>query len=137
MPNHFHFLIQTRENACDVVITKTKGDINKCEQVLSREIGFLLSHYTKAINKQEGRTGTLFRARTNCKECWLDGFSTIEIREKEAYANTCFDYIHNNPVKAKMVFNATDWDFSSAKDYAKLRNGTFCNQELARDLGLG
>ena len=29
---------------------------------------------------------------------------------------------------------ATDWPYSSASDYAGLRNGTLCNQGLAKQL---
>jgi putative transposase len=50
------------------------------------------------------------------------------------YAMQCFDYIHNNPVKAGMVNRPEDWEFSSARDYAGLRNGTLCNYELAREV---
>ena len=33
-----------------------------------------------------------------------------------------------------MVNKQVDWMFSSAKDYAGLRKGTLCNQELAKKL---
>jgi putative transposase len=32
-------------------------------------------------------------------------------------------YIHENPVRRKLVTIATDWRWSSAADYAKLREG--------------
>lgn len=136
MPNHFHILVRTKESACDLVLAKTTGEINNCRQVLSRQIGLMVSHYAKAINVQENRTGSIFRIKTKSKECWIDGFEATEIRKPEDYLTNCFHYIHNNPVKAKMVVNATDWVYSSAKDYAKLRNRTLCNQALAKALEL-
>jgi putative transposase len=39
----------------------------------------------------------------------------------ELYSNKVikqkFDYIHNNPVEAGLVFNAVDWRYSSARNY--------------------
>jgi putative transposase len=87
----------------------------------------MLSGYTKSINKQEGRTGALFRPRTKQKECFNE-------QDKLGYALNCFHYIHQNPVAARLVKNTTDWVYSSAKDYAQIRNGTLCQQDLANQL---
>ncbi|MDA3778747.1 MAG: hypothetical protein PF487_00705, partial [Bacteroidales bacterium] len=45
----------------------------------------------------------------------------------------CFNYIHQNPVKAGLVKNAVDWEFSSAVDYAGLRDGKLVNKPLAKE----
>lgn len=37
-------------------------------------------------------------------------------------------------MKAKLVLKMEEWDYSSFKDYAGLRNGTLCNKELAFSL---
>jgi len=37
-------------------------------------------------------------------------------------------------VKAGLVKKAEDWKFSSAKDFAGLRNGTLCNKEKIQEL---
>jgi putative transposase len=134
MPNHFHFLVYTNDLSCAEVLAKTTGKRNYCQQKLSKEIGCLLSGYTKAINKQEHRTGALFRPRTKQKVCFYEGFGGIDEQAKEEYALNCFHYIHNNPVTARIVKNATDWTYSSAKDYAQVRNGTLCQQALANKL---
>jgi putative transposase len=52
------------------------------------------------------------------------------------YLQTCFRYIHNNPVKAALVEKEADWEFSSARDFAFLRNGTLINRNLCDQLGL-
>ena len=54
----------------------------------------------------------------------------IQNPEKQ-YPQACFNYIHQNPVKAKLVKNAVDWEFSSALDYAGLRNGKLIDMEVA------
>jgi len=107
------------------------------QQRLSQEIGTLLSSYTKAINKRFGRSGSLFRGRTKAKNGWIDDFITVEHSHKELlfkpennYAHQCFQYIHQNPVKANLVIKETDWEFSSAKDYAGIRKGSMCNYKL-------
>ena len=103
----------------------------------------MLRSYTRAINKQEKRTGALFRERTkaecvNCPDGIAPSFFTIngvtqinvEIPERQ-YPQICFNYIHNNPVKAGLVKNSVDWVFSSAADYAGLRDGDLVNKETA------
>ena len=47
------------------------------------------------------------------------------------YATTCFLYIHQNPVIAGLVSKLEDWEFSSFRDFAGLRNGKLVNKQLA------
>lgn len=118
MPNHFHFLILATQGT---VKTKLIGGMEK--NVLSEGVKSVLSSYTQAINRQEGRTGSLFTQNTKAKE--LSGPN---------YGFTCFQYIHQNPARAGLVKRLEEWEFSSFRDYAGLRNGTFCNQEHAKVL---
>lgn len=55
--------------------------------------------------------------------------------EKE-YPLICFNYIHQNPVKAGIVEKDTDWEFSSARDYSGLKNSDLVNIQLAKQIGL-
>ena len=87
----------------------------------------LLSGYAKAINKQEGRTGSLFRQNTKCIQTSGNEF-------EEGYSLRCFYYIHLNPVKARLVPDATMWAYSSYPDYRGLRQGTLCDQRKALQL---
>jgi len=41
---------------------------------------------------------------------------------KERYVRELIDYIHHNPVRAKMAAKATDYTWSSARFYSKLEN---------------
>ena len=116
------------------------GFSGKYQQELSHQIRALLSGYTKAFNKQEERSGSLFRQRTKYKDGWIDGFLTVGSKKEHLlfrpdndYARQCFEYIHQNPVKANLVTKPEDWVYSSAKDYAGLRKGTLCNQDLAKE----
>jgi len=146
MPNHFHWLIVTKETACEYLdfSTADKPSNAKPRQRLSHQINTLLRSYTRAINNQEQRSGSLFRLHTKAKDGWIDEFVEAAQRRNGAedfhfgvdndYALRCFLYIHENPAKAGLVSNSTDWTYSSARDYAGLRNGTLCNQLLAKEL---
>ncbi|MCH8319228.1 MAG: transposase [Bacteroidetes bacterium] len=119
MPNHFHFFINTYENLID--------------NVLNKKIGTMLSSYTRAINIQEGRTGSLFREHSKAKPLEI-GRSTGSGTLTNEYPFICFNYIHQNPMEAGLVKKMEDWEFSSFKDYIGSRNGTLVNQSFAKEL---
>ena len=85
----------------------------------------LLSSYSQAINKQEGRSGSLFRQRTKAK---------LLENNDEYYPLICFNYLHQNPFKAGLVTKMEDWEFSLFQDYVGMRKGTLCDQNLAFEL---
>jgi len=118
MPNHFHFLIHA--NAKSVHIIKD-GSFER--QQFSQGIKQLLSSYTKAINKQEGRTGSLFQQKTKA----------ICVTANDHHETTAFHYIHQNPLKARLVKRMEEWEFSSFKDYTGFRKETICNLNLAKE----
>ncbi|MBN2892825.1 MAG: hypothetical protein JXL97_13235 [Bacteroidales bacterium] len=121
MPNHFHImLVSNAKGAKEIEQTKLPG-----YQYLSKQIGTLLSSYTKAINKSLKLKGSLFAHDTNAKP--LNEGS-------DNYTETCFKYIHQNPLKAKLVHKLSDWEFSSYPDYAGLRKGSLINKNLAFDI---
>ena len=124
MPNHFHFMIyadnRTEERLINATISRSK---------LSEGIRLLLSSYTKGVNKQQSKTGNLLQQNTKSK-CVFDMANVHE----RGYASTCFHYIHQNPYKAGFVNKIEDWHYSSYRDYAGIRNGTLCNQQLAKSI---
>ena len=77
------------------------------------------SSYTKAINKKYTRHGSLFEQHYNAKHI-----------EEENYFITLAFYIHQNPVRSKLVDRAEEWEFSSCQDYIELRKGSLPNKEL-------
>jgi len=126
MPNHFHFMLSPNKEA--TILVKEKHLPNT--QLLSKQFGTLLSSYTKAFNKQNGRKGSLFAHNTNAKQLnqvakHLQGAMQL------SYAVTCFRYIHLNPVESNLVKTIKDWEFSSFKDFANNRNGNLINRDLA------
>jgi putative transposase len=97
-------------------------------QNLSKAIGKTLSSYTKAINIQNRTIGNLFQKKTKAKLI-EENNQLVNNYKISDYLTTCFYYIHQNPLKAKLVENLESWRFSSWPDYAGLRNGNLCNKE--------
>jgi putative transposase len=117
MPNHFHFFIYADYRS---IQTRKIGDRDR--NIVSEGVRNLLQTYSKAINKQNKTTGSLFQQNTRAKQ--ISEGSRI-------YGPTCFHYIHQNAWKARLVKKMEDWEYCSFKDYAGLRNGTLCNKKLA------
>lgn len=126
MPNHFHFLIYTNERVNDLI---QQGGI--LIDPVTNAIRKLLSGYARIYNKRYNKSGSLFRQKTKSK-CLTE----IKVCENKPitladYCFNCFNYIHQNPLKAKLVRRMENWEYSSFKDYAGLRNGTLCNKAIA------
>jgi putative transposase len=115
MPNHFHLLIYV-ENAKNLPSARM--------QILERKIGTLQSSYTRAINIQERRTGSLFQAK--CK--------VLETSAEHALA--CFHYIHQNPLKSGLCRSLDAWSYSSFREYLDSENFAkpVCTREVAYNL---
>ena len=150
MPNHFHWMVYVKEtdifNSRSATLSRTRTVSNNIS--FNKSIGILLASYTRAINAQENRTGSLFRDKTKA-ECltayngitpsfYNTEYGTIiNIPDPEIeYPQICFNYIHNNPVKAGLVKNAEDWEFSSFQDICGMRNGRLINREKINEFGL-
>jgi REP element-mobilizing transposase RayT len=113
MPNHFHLMVYSKK-------TLDPGKF-------SQDLRVMLSSYTRAINNQIDRRGSLFQQNTKLK-------SLEDEDSKSDYPFICFQYIHQNPVKAGLTERFEDWEMSSFKDYAGMRDETICNKDLAREL---
>ncbi len=164
MPNHFHFMISVNQL---VIATSEQVTLNKPDTIASEgftqsetltkpkrmrtlndSIGIILRSYSRAIQKQQMITGSLFQKETKAL-CLteLQGVSpayfnthfgmmgNLDLPETN-YLNVCFDYIHQNPVSGKLVGNPEDWEFSSYRDYYCGRKGKLVNRKLAKELGL-
>lgn len=91
MSNHCHFLIYT-ENI----------------QNLSSFMKKVNEDYARYYNYKENRVGYVFRNR----------FLSEPITDRK-YLLQCISYIHNNPVKAKIVNKCEDYKYSSYNDFIK------------------
>ena len=126
MPNHFHLLVYSDERVSSFI--KQGGIVL---DPLTNGIRKLLSGYARIFNKRYNCSGSVFRQKTKNK-CLTE--MTVQDPMKVAYQDyciNCFHYIHQNPLKADLVSRMEDWEYSSFRDYAGLRNGSLCNKELA------
>ena len=165
MTNHFHLMIYVHTVEIEVSRESGNADIGSTiigsttigsttlsratynefttikKQNLNKSIAIILTSYTRAINLQEKRTGSLFKPHTKA-ECltkfqgitptFFGSQINVRIPEKE-YPQACFNYIHQNPVKAKLVERPEDWEFSSFPDYCGKRNGKLIKRERAEE----
>lgn len=97
MPNHYHFLVYVKADDFSQKVMQPFG-----------------VSYTKAINKQEKRVGSLFQ-----------GPFKVKLVDTDEYLLHLSRYIHLNPVFAKLVDHPAKWKFSSYQDYIGLRSGTW------------
>jgi len=151
MPNHFHLMVLV--NRVDYPKSESSEGFAPSETLAKKppngtfnhSIGVMLRSYTNAINKKRNRSGSLFRKNTkaecvNCFKGLTPGFiekdgvtqNSLLITESQ-YPQVLFNYIHQNPVKAGLVKNETEWEFSSASDYTGFRHGTLINKKVAAE----
>ena len=124
MPSHFHFLLAT-----DIKCTETVTQGNLKLDIITNGFRKLLSSYSRISNKKYSMSGSLFRQKTKAK-C----LSSEHRPTQWDYYNTCFHYIHQNPIKAGITTMLEDWEYSSFRDYAGLRNGTLINKKMAEEI---
>jgi putative transposase len=131
MPNHFHLMIEVLNR-----------DINGCK--LNDAIGIALRSYAKAINIQEHRVGSLFQSGTKAQNLtnpkgkiitsrnYFYGPAYIFQVHKSMYPMKCMEYIHENPVKAGLVKEPSQWRYSSYNEYLGKGFYRLCNKRKGR-----
>lgn len=102
MDNHAHFLIYTKEVA-----------------ELSKAMARINTTYGIFYNKRENRVGYVFRNR----------YYTQPIKNQEHLYNAVV-YIHRNPVKAKLVKEMKEYEYSSYQQYQQENIDEKCIQLL-------
>lgn len=107
MPDHFHFSILI-----------TSDDIT----MIKKNIGVLLSSYTKAVNKSFSRVGSLFQQHTKAK---------LIVDDKSLL--TVISYIHQNPIRKNLITNLENWEFSSYQDYLGLLKETLVDKTFIQN----
>jgi len=105
MNNHYHFLIETPEAN------------------LSRGMQRLNGRYTQGFNRRHGRVGHVFQGR----------YKAILV-EKEVHLLELCRYIVLNPVRAGMVNEVSQWEWSSYQQTSSMGGG---QQWVATDQVLG
>jgi len=110
MSNHFHFLIRIKNwkeiepnlknhTGLEKFIQKSG---HKTEVVVSEQFRRFFMAYSKAINKQERRTGSLFRK-----------YHKRKLIDIEKYFQSTVVYIHQNPIHHKLFNDFRNYPWSS------------------------
>lgn len=97
MPNHYHLFI--KQTTDDKTISKFVSDLS--------------NSFTKGMNKKYKRSGVLFESKIKSK--WI---------EDETYFKWVIKYILVNPVKAGLVKQSFDYEYSSAKELFGMKEET-------------
>lgn len=100
MGNHFHLLVHVKELEIGDMVKKIAGS------------------YVYYYNRKYGRDGHLFKERFKSEPC-----------NDMKYFITLLRYIHQNPVKAGIVRDVKDYEFTSWREYLKDESVVFpiCN----------
>lgn len=152
IPNHFHVMVYVEKLEAEINSRSITQGFTRSETLsqksLNDSIGIMLRTYTRAINEQEKRSGSLFRKETKAicltkpddsTRAWYLNSGIIILENpapEKQYPNVCFNYILSNPVKDKLVEKAEDWEFSSCNDLTGIRNGNLINRERIKEFGL-
>ena len=91
LPNHYHLLLHTPQAGLSLVMQR------------------LSSRFTQAVNRLRERDGPLFKGR----------FRSVPIKD-DAHLVRVSQYIHLNPVEARLVLAPEAWSWSSAPAYLGL-----------------
>ncbi len=101
MPNHFHFLIQIRQEEVLRAFFKVNAECELGEK-LSHQIGTLQNSYTKTTNNALKRKGALF----------MQSFGRKEVDDMN-YFSKLVHYIHYNPTHHGFTQDWQNWNYSS------------------------
>lgn len=156
MPNHFHLMLKVIRteislasplNSSDDLESSDELSVVK-KRTLNNSIAIMLRSYTRAIQKQEQISGSLFRQKTKA-QCLTEtsgispaffhthfGALLNQGMEERNYMQVCFDYIHQNPVKAGLVATPDAWIFSSYSTYVIGNSNDVVNKEVAAKEGI-
>lgn len=104
MPNHFHFLIQVKDEKeiAEFAKLNVQGFQNLERLSISQQFSNFFNSYTKSFNKRYNRKGSLFMHTYKRK-----------IISNTEYLYRLVHYIHYNPVVAGLCYRPNDWHFSS------------------------
>jgi putative transposase len=137
--NHFHFLVKLNKTQHIIETATKKEDLNiKLSELLTKEetkeeaAGLIVSNqfrkffmsYAKAINNQEGRTGSLFEK--NFERILIDNVS---------YLNNVLHYVHFNPEHHGFVKDFKDYTWSSYDKILKPKPSKLPKHQIIESFG--
>ncbi|RLD67777.1 MAG: transposase [Bacteroidetes bacterium] len=146
MPNHFHFAIRIKCNEklfehynlkaskkhSRNLLTKNDWSSDYAEQFLSQQFSNLFTNYAQALNKQQGRRGSLFAPNFERK-----------LIDSDEYLRNIILYIHSNPISHGFVDKVNQWKHSSynsfienSSSFIKVNEVIACFDDLANFIAI-
>ena len=117
LSNHFHFLVQIREEEVIRDVCKQSSQ-HSPHWYVSNAFASWLKSYTQAVNKRYGYTGAVFERP----------FKRIEVKTDDYFTNLVA-YIHQNPVKHRIRKEFESYPFSSYQSLVRSNHITNLERE--------
>lgn len=119
--NHFHLMIRVKtEPRLSKSPRLGKSDVkSEVPEIVSEQFRLFFMAYSKAINKQEGRTGSLFQKN----------FRRKEVTTREQSFQLIY-YIHRNPKKHGFTKDFRNYPFSSYDQFVSGSNSFLDQKEV-------
>jgi hypothetical protein len=136
IPNHFHFLIKVKTTdsiaASDGISPVQKTDAIAPSDGISSDVSKRVSEqfrrffvsYSQAINKQEGRTGSLFPKN----------FKRVPVYSPDHLIYLVY-YIHANPQRHRIVSDFKIYPYSSYRFFLTSKETKLCRTEVLEWFG--
>ncbi len=118
MPSHIHLIIQfpEGESLIDFMRDFKKFTSTKIRQQLEKDKHFEIVEKLRV---------NAIHSKKQVFKLWMDKFDDFVIANDKTL-NIKMNYIHNNPVKAGLVSEMTDWKYSGARNYLVEDNSVIC-----------
>jgi REP element-mobilizing transposase RayT len=120
LPNHFHFMVRVRTRRKKY----SKLSDEEYALIISNQLRRFFITYSQAINKQEGRVGSLLQKSFKAKEI-----------ESDIHFNQLVFYIHANPQLHSYCSDFKKWRYSSYKPILNRKNGFIKFREVIQWFG--
>jgi REP element-mobilizing transposase RayT len=121
IPNHFHLLLQIKEEDVLLELLSTK-DQEKVVKYVNQSFSNFFNSYTVSVNRTFKRMGKLF----------MLPYKRILV-ESDDYFMSLINYIHRNPIHHGLTDMYDKWPHSSFSDYAEVKE-TFVDKDYVLDM---
>jgi putative transposase len=131
LTNHFHFLIKVKSEKEVLEAVEGKKNFQKTidkakkekedvvSAIVSEQFRRFFMAYSKAINKQTGRHGSLFTKR----------FKRIVVKDEDYLKRIVF-YIHSNPVHHQISENLENYKWSTYKKILSMKQTKLMKEDV-------
>ena len=115
MPSHLHMIVRSHDKPLEDIVRDMKGhNSSQLKKLIKEHPQESRREWIVWICERAGKNNS----NNIDSQFWQQHNQPIEILNDKMFAEIVF-YIHQNPVVSGFVYEAEQWVYSSAKDYAK------------------